>query len=71
MQIIEILKTEPKNQKVEVKGWVRTKRGQSALSFVSINDGSTIHSIQAVVDGEKVPEEVMKKVTCGACIYVK
>jgi asparaginyl-tRNA synthetase len=71
MQIVEILKTEPNNQKVEVKGWVRTKRGQSALSFVSINDGSTIHSIQAVVDGEKVPEEVMKKVTCGACISVR
>ncbi len=71
MQIQEILKTEPQNQEVTVKGWVRTKRGQSALSFVHINDGSTIHNIQAVVDGEKIPEGVMKKVTCGACVEIK
>ena len=71
MQIKEILGLNPEEQQVEVKGWVRTKRGQSALSFISINDGSTIHNIQAVVDGEKISEDVMKKVTCGACISIK
>ncbi len=71
MQIKEILKLNPEEQQVEVKGWVRTKRGQSALSFVSMNDGSTINNIQAVVDGEKISEDIMKKVSCGACISVK
>jgi asparaginyl-tRNA synthetase len=71
MQIKEILGLNPEEQQVEVKGWVRTKRGQSSLSFISINDGSTIHNIQAVVDGEKISEDVMKKVTCGACISIK
>ncbi|WP_341227289.1 asparagine--tRNA ligase [uncultured Arcticibacterium sp.] len=71
MQIKEILALTPEEQNIEVKGWVRTKRGQSALSFVSINDGSTINSIQAVMDGEKIPEELMKEVRCGACVAVK
>lgn len=71
MQIKEILALNPEEQNIEVKGWVRTKRGQSALSFVSINDGSTINNIQAVMDGEKIPEELMKKVSCGACVAVK
>ncbi|AWV98931.1 asparagine--tRNA ligase [Arcticibacterium luteifluviistationis] len=71
MQIKEILALNPEEQQIEVKGWVRTKRGQSALSFVSINDGSTINNIQAVMDGEKIPEELMKKVSCGACVAVK
>ncbi|MCL4151209.1 UNVERIFIED_CONTAM: hypothetical protein GTU68_005686 [Idotea baltica] len=71
MQIKEILALNPEEQQIEIKGWVRTKRGQSALAFVSINDGSTINNIQAVVDGEKIPEELMKRVTCGACIAVK
>jgi asparaginyl-tRNA synthetase len=70
MQIKEILGLKPEEQKVEVKGWVRTKRGQSALSFISINDGSTINNIQAVVDGEKIAEGIMKKVSCGACVKV-
>jgi asparaginyl-tRNA synthetase len=70
MQIKEILGLKPEEQKVEVKGWVRTKRGQSALSFISINDGSTINNIQAVVNGEKIAESIMKKVSCGACVKV-
>jgi asparaginyl-tRNA synthetase len=71
MQIKEILNLNPEQQQVVVKGWVRTKRGQSALSFVSLNDGSTINNIQAVVDGEVISEDIMKKVSCGACIRVK
>lgn len=68
MQIKELLKQNPDNQEVTVKGWVRTKRGQAALAFVNLNDGSTIHNIQVVVEEGKVSEETMKKVTTGACI---
>ncbi|MFT6879524.1 MAG: asparaginyl-tRNA synthetase [Arcticibacterium sp.] len=70
MQIKDILKLSPTNQILEIKGWVRTKRGQSSLSFVSINDGSTLKNIQAVVDGEKISEDTMKKVSCGACVCI-
>ncbi|MFB0947232.1 MAG: asparagine--tRNA ligase, partial [Spirosomataceae bacterium] len=52
-------------------GWVRTKRGQAALSFVSLNDGSTIHNIQVVVDAEKIPAETTKLMTTGACVAVE
>ncbi|MFT5885918.1 MAG: asparaginyl-tRNA synthetase [Arcticibacterium sp.] len=70
MQIKDILELAPTNQILEIKGWVRTKRGQSSLSFVSINDGSTLKSIQAVVDGEEISEDIMKKVSCGACVCI-
>lgn len=53
-----------------VKGWVRTKRGNKNIAFIAINDGSTIHNIQAVADLGKVDEELMKLVTTGACISV-
>ena len=71
MQIKDILELEPTNQILEVKGWVRTKRGQSSHAFVSINDGSTLKNIQAVVDGEKISEDILKKVSCGACVCIK
>jgi len=70
MQIKEILGCTPTGQPVTVKGWVRTKRGQATITFIAINDGSTIHTIQAVVSEGVVEESVLKLVTTGACIAV-
>jgi asparaginyl-tRNA synthetase len=71
MQIKQLLQQTPNNQTIIVKGWVRTKRGQAALAFVSLNDGSTIHNIQVVVDAEKIPAETTKLMTTGACVAVE
>jgi asparaginyl-tRNA synthetase len=51
-----------------IKGWVRTRRGSKAVSFVAVNDGSTIHSIQLVVDLDKYNDDLLKNVTTGAGI---
>ncbi len=53
---------------VNVKGWVRTKRGNKFLNFIALNDGSTINSLQIVVDMEKISEDILKDVTTGASI---
>ena len=55
---------------VTVKGWVRTRRGSKAVSFIALNDGSTINNIQIVVDLAKFDEELMKDITTGACLSV-
>ncbi len=70
MQIKELLKLSPSEQEVTVKGWVRTKRGQAAVTFIAINDGSTIHNIQAVVEGGNIDEEILKQISTGACVAV-
>ncbi len=59
------------NQELIVKGWVRTKRGNKNVGFIALNDGSTIHNIQVVVDHVSIPEEFIKDVTTGACIEVR
>ena len=56
---------------VVVKGWVRTKRGNKNVSFIAMNDGSTIKNIQVVCDGTKFTEDALKDVTTGACLCVK
>ena len=71
MSVKELLQSGDCGKEVEVKGWVRTKRGNKQVNFIALNDGSTIYNIQVVVDMEKVAEEVMKKVTTGAAIHVK
>lgn len=56
---------------VTIKGWVRTKRGNKNVAFIAVNDGSTINNIQVVADPNVFGEEVMKKITTGACICIK
>lgn len=66
--IKELLKLDPVGQEVEVKGWVRTFRNNQ---FIAINDGSTIHNLQAVIDFNQFDEELLKRITTSAAIAVK
>lgn len=68
-KIAEILKMEP-GINVMIKGWVRTKRGNKNVSFIAINDGSTVKNIQVVFDATIFSEEMLKGVTTGSCIGV-
>lgn len=53
------------------KGWVRTKRGNKNVAFIALNDGSTIHNLQLVVDPNAFDEELLKRISTGACIRAK
>ncbi len=69
-RIVDILKQTPSGDAVNVKGWVRSKRGNKNINFIALNDGSTILNIQIVVDVEKMGEILLKTITTGACISV-
>ena len=68
--IADALKRTDFGADVNVKGWVRTRRGNKNVSFIALNDGSTIHNIQIVVDNAKFGDEALKPVTTGACLSV-
>jgi len=68
--IVDALKRTDFGADVNVKGWVRTRRGNKNVSFIALNDGSTINNIQVVADIEKFGEEYLKPITTGACISV-
>ncbi|HLS95411.1 asparaginyl-tRNA synthetase [Sphingobacterium allocomposti] len=67
-RIKELLQSEEFGKEVIVKGWVRTFRNNQ---FIAINDGSTIHNIQAVVDFENTDDTLLKRVTTGAALRVR
>ena len=69
-KVAQLLKAAP-GQQVLAKGWVRTKRGNKNVAFIALNDGSTINSIQVVCDLAKFEEDLMKRITTGACLAVK
>ena len=54
-----------------VKGWVRTKRGNNAVAFIALNDGSIVTNLQVVVDLANFSEEIMKQITTGSCLCVE
>jgi len=69
-KIVDLLKSTDYGKEVVVKGWVRTKRGNKNVAFIALNDGSTIHTIQAVVELSKISEDELKDVTTGACVAI-
>lgn len=66
--VAELLKSTNFSQEVNLKGWVRTFR---ANRFIALNDGSTINTIQCIVDFENTDERILKRITTGAAISIK
>ncbi|MFN7675285.1 asparagine--tRNA ligase [Flavobacterium sp.] len=62
-----LLNSTKSNYEVTVKGWVRTFRNNQ---FIALNDGSTIHNLQCVVDFENTPEEILKRITTSAAVSI-
>ncbi len=72
-KVIDLLKRPEETglgNKVCVKGWVRTKRGNNSVAFIAINDGSIVSNIQVVADPTKFDETLMKQITTGSCLCV-
>ena len=70
-RVIDLLKSTETGIETEIKGWVRTKRGNKQVAFIALNDGSTIHNIQLVFDLTKFSDDDLKFITTGSCIHAK
>lgn len=69
-KISEALQLTSFGEEINVKGWVRTRRGNKNISFVALNDGSIIHNLQIVIDIETFGEDFLRPITTGASISV-
>ncbi|MAM04812.1 MAG: asparagine--tRNA ligase [Flavobacteriales bacterium] len=70
MYIKDIFNLKARNQQVTVYGWIRTKRGSKNVSFISLNDGSTLKNLQVVVENKNIKDSVLKQITTGASIEI-
>jgi len=66
--VLELLQSDKFSQEITIKGWVRTFRSNR---FIALNDGSTIHNIQCVVDFEKTDESILRRIATGAAVCIK
>jgi asparaginyl-tRNA synthetase len=63
--IAELFASQPIDTVVTVKGWVRTLRNDQ---FLSVSDGSTIRTMQIVVNKEQHGEGTLKRLQTGAAV---
>lgn len=69
--IKKILKHQPFNQEITVRGWVRTKRDVGNITFVEVNDGSCLRNIQ-IIANDYLDDYLMivKRLTTGAGVII-
>jgi asparaginyl-tRNA synthetase len=65
IKIKDILTSPSVGAEITVKGWVRAFRSNR---FIQLTDGSTINTLQAVVDFEKFDEALLKKISTAAAL---
>lgn len=72
---------QPEGQRLLAQGWVRSRRDSKEVSFVVLNDGSTINNLQIVLDEEFKTnwesknaggdyKDFLSQINTGACISV-
>ena len=66
-KVKDVLASAPSEKSITVMGWVRTFRSNR---FIALNDGSTPHNLQIVVDFEKYDDSLLKRITTGACLKI-
>ncbi len=69
-KISDLLQASPIATQVCVKGWVRTKRASKNVVFITLNDGSTLHSLQIVAAPAQLPATTLAAITTGASLCV-
>jgi asparaginyl-tRNA synthetase len=67
IKIKALLASEQTRQEVTVMGWVRTFRNNQ---FIALNDGSTNHNIQVVVELGLLDDATLKRITTGASLKI-
>jgi len=56
------------HQELEIQGWIRTFRNNQ---FLSLNDGSSLDPVQVVLALNTFEESILKRLTTGACVWVR
>ena len=68
IKIVDVFAQPEIGKELIVKGWVR---GFRSNRFIQVNDGSTIKTLQAVVEFENFDEAILKKITTGSAVGLK
>ncbi|MEN3041603.1 MAG: asparagine--tRNA ligase [Bacteroidia bacterium] len=70
--IADLYQAPPIDQEINISGWIRTRRTTRAVSFVELQDGSTLRALQVVLAHDKIARErIEEQLHTGASIRVR
>ena len=68
--INDVLQSAVPAERVEVRGWLRTRRDSKDFSFIELNDGSSLRSLQVIARDTLPNYAAVQRLTTGASIAV-
>ena len=69
-KVITALNLNTTGEQILVQGWVKNYRKGKSISFISINDGSTIKNIQIVVENSKFDDNTLSDIHTGSSLAI-
>ena len=69
-RISEIFSSDAPLGEALVQGWVKTRRSSRAVTFVQVNDGSTLRDLQVVVGEDSPAYPIANSLTTGCSVSV-
>jgi asparaginyl-tRNA synthetase len=70
-RVNDALNSQAPMEQILVKGWVRTRRDAKGVSFLEINDGSSLQNLQAVIAESALADGSLTGVSTGAAVEVE
>ncbi|MCP4694651.1 MAG: asparagine--tRNA ligase, partial [Desulfobacterales bacterium] len=69
-KVVALLHSETPQDRVLVKGWVRTRRDGKGFSFIEVNDGSSLKNVQVIADGDLPNYSEISKLSTGSAVSI-
>ncbi len=69
-KIVDLLNAQEPQERVLLKGWVRTRRDAKDFSFIEVNDGSCLKNIQVIANNTLNNYEEVKKISTGSSVAI-
>ncbi|MEP7078109.1 MAG: asparagine--tRNA ligase, partial [Chthoniobacterales bacterium] len=70
-RVKEALASAQGQEEILVQGWLRTRRDAKTFSFLELNDGSSLKSLQVIANGTLANYEAVQSLNTGASISVR
>ena len=71
-RVVDILRDQPVGRPVTISGWLRTRRDSGGLSFLEVNDGSCLASLQVIADATLANyDSEIRKLATGAALRIQ
>lgn len=71
-RIINILRTGKPQEKINIKGWIRTKRESKKFTFIEVSDGSSLANLQVILSEDLADyANFIKKLNTGASVGIE